>query len=507
MRGDFGICVWDPTDTHLWLMRDIIGTRTLYYDEIDDRLVFASRLEDLIATTKRPLEVRDDYVVSFVRRLSLIGVTPFSGVSAVGPAEAVCATRRGTRTRRLWAIDALRTVRYDDRGDYEAEFVRRFEHAIRRRLLSSAGSVTVELSGGLDSSSIACTAASLCCGEGRLEKQLYTLSNIYTSAESANESAFIGSVERWTKTPFIHLELDDQDIDDCTDHWQSSSPLIPEPRALFQGLMARAAVAMAQNGSDVLLSGAGGDNVMWSTVLYPPDLADALRAGQFASLHRSLVAWAKALQRSYLDLLINGSLWPILPRSLRWTRAIDTPPYFLRAELTKDSDVPDLGNDIASDYYRAPPGRRSRIRMVAHAIASIESGVDSAFPIGLSYPFLDRDFIEFCLAVPSEHIIRPDVNRSLQRRALRSILPPEILERTDKAPFSEVVARVLLRQRRRIMATMGQAPLQVVSRGYVRERILRQAIERCAVLSDAEVSELWMIWALEMWLRRVASRR
>jgi asparagine synthase (glutamine-hydrolysing) len=63
-------------------------------------------------------------------------------------------------------------------------------------------------------------------------------------------------------------------------------------------------------------------------------------------------------------------------------------------------------------------------------IASI--GLSPQFSVERRYPYLDRDLLEFIYAIPREQIVRPGQRRSLMRRALVGIVPPEILERRRK---------------------------------------------------------------------------
>src|SRR5260370_33480933 len=74
---------------------------------------------------------------------------------------------------------------------------------------------------------------------------------------------------------------------------------------------------MREKGGRVLLTGQGGDHLLWSCVEDSPELADLLVQCKLFRLHHCVRAWAQARRRSYLDLMWKGAVFPILPRRIR----------------------------------------------------------------------------------------------------------------------------------------------------------------------------------------------
>jgi len=120
------------------------------------------------------------------------------------------------------------------------------------------------------------------------------------------------------------------------------------------------------------------------------------------------------------------------------------------------------------------------------------------------YPYLDQNLIEFILSIPASQLLRPGERRSLMRRALAGIVPPEILSRRTK----QVGARtpvLALEKHWNELQSIYQTPLST-NLGYVREAQLLKTI------SDARAGKivplvrvLWTV-ALEYWLRDLAAR-
>lgn len=492
--GDFALSLWDSREKSLILLRDSIGSRTLYYTKVENTLFWASHLEDLLTVGNLSPDVNDDYVIKFIQRQPSIGLSPFNNVSVVRPGEALCLSETRTRTHRVWSIDALRTIEHSANESYEAEFEERFRHSVRRRLMS-AQCVAAELSGGFDSSSIVGVADALCREEG-LDTKLNTVSMIYEGPAS-DESAYIESVERLVRRPSVRIGIPSVTAE--TNGPRLRSSVLPSPKDMLGVSSVEVYQKLQEIGCDLILSGVGGDHLMWSAILYPPHLSDHLSRVRVLSLHRELMAWGRTLRRSYFDLLLNGAVRPVLPTWMRWRLTTDAPSSLLRRERVTDEG--DIGGDIADNYKHASPGQRSRIRMAAHAIASVEAGIGQAWPIGSTYPFLDRDFIEFCLAVPSRQMIKPDTMRSLQKRALARYLPADVAKRTDKATFDHFIAGAVLAERQRMLSLLRDAPLEVVRREYVCAEALKRAVDRCSVASATEVTDLWLVWGIEMWLR------
>jgi asparagine synthase (glutamine-hydrolysing) len=116
------------------------------------------------------------------------------------------------------------------------------------------------------------------------------------------------------------------------------------------------------------------------------------------------------------------------------------------------------------------------------------------------YPYLDRDLVDFLFRVPREQIVRPGRRRSLMRRALKELLPAEVLERRRKAYISRGPLIALREADKKVDATLTN-PL-IAELGFVDATALRCCFE--TVLRGEETDQwpyLLKVVVLEQWLQ------
>lgn len=128
------------------------------------------------------------------------------------------------------------------------------------------------------------------------------------------------------------------------------------------------------------------------------------------------------------------------------------------------------------------------------------------FGLEQRYPFFDRRLIEFCLALPFEQKLRDGWTRSILRRAMQDILPPDVQWRTDKGNQSITIRQRLVEERACLDAVILKDP-DIIDE-YIDITALRAAYDR--YLSDplgASEDDLFTIFLsvnLARWLRRSA---
>jgi asparagine synthase (glutamine-hydrolysing) len=401
----------------------------------------------------------------------------------------------------LWTLDASRSIHYRSDVEYERDFADIFRRAVRRRL-HGEGPFVAEVSGGLDSSSIACVADAVLADRSSPEHSLRTVSYVYDESSRDDETAFIKAVEQKTGRQAWHI-FESEVLPLAT---ASNVPftIIPSIRHVHGGFVHRLVGYMRSIGSTVLLRGVGGDHLMWSQVAYPPQLADYLRRLRLVQLHREAMAWAGELRRTYADMLLNGALWPLVPGPLRrFGRRRSTRLTLLRPEFRNRREVVDGWREICVHTRFASPSRRQQLKSVFDAILIVAVGYDQTWPIEMTYPFLDRDVIEFCVAAPIDQTLRRGQLRSLHRRALGGYLPEAVRMRTGKATFEESFARAVFRDHAQLKRWLSDDNLEVVKRGYVDRTAFRAAIDHTRSLTSADLGHLLTVIGAEIWLRNI----
>lgn len=499
LLGDFALALWDQAGGRLLLARDPFALRPLYYTSAGDVLLWASRLESLLCVGRVSREVNDEWVASYLIGRPDPTASPYRAIRAVPPAHTIAVSRgRIEPPRRFWQIDPEREVRFARDEEYEERFRELFLDSVRSRL-DAPGTVVCDLSGGLDSSSIACVAHHLVKAGTVPARRIATLSYIYDVSSSADERRWIRRVEEWTGEPGTHLTDAEHPF---LVRLEEPFSEIPMPRVCARELQEGVERTLERHGARVLLSGYAGDHVLVSQAASPALLGDLVRQGKLSELPAAFRFWNRTLGLPHLDLAWHGLIRPFLPRSLRLLDAevairkdawIDR--RFIRRTAMRERALEGTGG-------YGLPSRRERY-------ASVESAIEGAAcmyarwggrPFEVRFPFLDRRLVELCLACPTDQLLRNGEGRSLHRRALSGLVPTETLARKSKGGNLESILRAFAREGARLATLLGP-DARVFERGYVDRKELRKLLEKACVGLRVDVLSLLSVIALEAWLR------
>jgi len=504
LMGDFAMSLWDPRLHTLFLARDIVGARDLYYHMNSERIMWSSDLAALVDLCGVQLEVDENYVAAHLARLAEPGQTPFKGINAVASAHVTIIKQGRSESKRYWGLNPLNRIRYKSDADYEEHFRHLFREAVQSRLRSD-GPVWCDLSGGLDSSSIVCLAHQLVASGKAPVRQIETVSYVHDEAPTSTELKFIGYVEEWIGRMGHHILESEFPIFSAA-HFRSS--IVPNTLDIFRAYYDELNRVMAEAGSRVRLSGNGGDEILNSIPNPAADLMDSLVQGRCLQLHRDLKLWSQDRKQPYLKLFWEEALLPSLPRGLRVLLRhgpVKRLPVWLRPEFVRGTGFADLllGPDDAFGF-RLPSDRLQSISFLC-AVRELSGGFMRLLQnVEIRLPFLHRPLVEFILAVPKEQRARPGETRSLQRRALRGLVPPEILKRKGKGNPIEALSRAIVREHDALRSLLTNSC--AAKYGYVNQQAVSRAVEKIKY-GDLRSLEIFRLIPLEAWLRLVQQKR
>jgi len=500
--GDFALSLWDPHAHSLLLARDVIGPRTLYYHQNDERIIWSTDLGSLLDVANIPLEINDEYVAGFLTSLPEPGLTPYRHINGVPPAHAVVVSDGVLRTRRFWGLEPDREIRYRSDAEYEDHFRHVFREAVRCRLRVD-GPVWSELSGGMDSSSIVCMAHDILKRGEAQASSLNTVSRVFDEAANSDERRYIEPVEQKIGKPGLHLS---------EDKYRMSAPLDPDYVPVIPSYIANIAAycravntAMKQSGSRVLLSGLGGGELLLADGDPFPELADHLVQLKWISLYRGLRAWSEAMNKTPSKVFWKNVLLPLLPKNLQFgrKRGLNRILHFYNREFVKRMRLRERLGGPPDIFGFRRPGGRYQSTLFQFLPRQISSGFWQEFnDVEYSYPGTDRRLIEFLTAIPFEQRARPKEGKSILRRALRDLLPAELLYRTERRiTIQPAAARAAVRERDRIRETFANS--RAAAHGY-----LDSAAVTAACDESKKQPEMFVISLLpfENWIRSVERR-
>ncbi len=495
--GDFALALWDPLTRKLLLARDPFGVRPLFYRLESGRLLWATRLEPLLSATGIKAEPDDAWVGNHLARAANVERTPYRGFLALPPGHSLEVTREGQRLTRFWSLRPGEALRLGSDAEYEERLRELFLDAVRARM-PVEGPVFAELSGGVDSSSVACMARHVLDERGAPPSELHTVSFTYEHSTTADETPFIRIVEEQLGQAGLHVG----EAHLAFPSLAAPSPEVPTYTHCFRGQYDRIGELMRERGARVLLTGVAGDALFWSEVAAPLELADLLGQGQPGAFLASLRTWKQVQEEPYLQLLWRGGLRPLLPewvqRRLRPPHPVPAwvaPAFAAQWGLSEQQHLAHDGGGFALPSQRAHHGYiQSDINTVSWLYCC-----NGASLIEVAHPFLHRPLVEFCMALPLNQLLRGRETRSLHRRALRGLLPERIARRRSKQGPEEAFYRAFARQWARVEELLKDA--RIVQRGYVEPVSFRETLQQARFGLGTSLVQVMKALALEYWLR------
>lgn len=477
--GDWSFAVWDAARRVVHLARDYMGARPLFYC-IDSRYIaWSSDLAGLVTRTGRAHALSDRFAAAFMSLRLSPDITPYRGVYAVPPGVCVSVSANGRVTsRQFWTLEAGE-IRYPDPRLYEEQLYALWRDAVQSRLRTD-GIVWAELSGGLDSSSVACMADRLIRGGDVPARDLRLVSHATLQSPEGDERRFIAEVERQAGVTSVIVGVEDhQERIDPDRAWVT-------PHALH-GVGLEMASRVRAGGGRVVLSGRLGDAVMGCQPDNSVAVFDDLAVGAVSTALRNVRAWSRATRKPFLEVALR-LLSPDVHRP------------------------PDTGVDLLSPALQSllgdirpvavPAGLRRSKRVLARMVLGYSSSARLDIPdrspdLVYTYPFAHRPLVEFMLAIPGEQLSAPGATRSLMRRAFAGLVPARILRRNSKGYYPPAAFRAA----RRLVASMVPVTdLEVVQRGWIDPGQLRSAIQALTDGGGQTGGDIHAVLRLEAWL-------
>jgi asparagine synthase (glutamine-hydrolysing) len=501
LRGMFAFAIWDDRSQELWLVRDRLGIKPLYYCMHHGRFVFASEIKALL--TDRQLERRVDEE-SFFHYLSFLTcpapATMFEGIRKVPAATWMRVTLDGAvREARYW--DALTAAQHRgaiDEDEYARELLQGLEESVRLHAESDVP-VGVFLSGGVDSS----TNAVLFSKTVRSPVRTFSVGYEGENASYPNELAYARRVAASVGAEHHEVMLRP---DDLMSFLPRMAHLQDEPIAdpvcvpvYYVSKLAR------DNGVKVCQVGEGADELFcgyesWATALALqrmnrwPVPRIAKRAGlaalgacgqrnsfRYEWLRRGAegvpIFWggAEAFTETEKVKLLGQRLKGVFQGRTSWEAL---------APIRRRFDEHGGGDDLAWMTYvdlcfRLPELLLMRVDKMSMGV-SLEGRV----------PFLDHRFVEFAVGVPSSLKFRNGRLKHLLKHAVRNLLPPEIIQRR-KQGFG-----VPLREW--ITGALGREAHQVLERFCERTDLLDPVAVR-ELLARGDGNKTWYLLNFALW--------
>lgn len=453
LNGIFAFAIWEHTKKRLFLARDRIGVKPLFFAEIPKGLVFGSEIKALLKHPAVPHEIDANGIAEIL--LMGPGRTPgygvFRTIREVKPAHCSYYTKDGLLLSPYWS---LHTAEHKDNFAQTAEKVRFLvSDSVKRQLVSDVPIGTF-LSGGLDSSLL----SSLACQE--LQRKHETLqifsvdyqdNNRYfqkSRFQPTNDTGFIHSMERYLG---------------CIHHWTVlDTPMLAA--ALYDAMIARDLPGMVDVDSSLLLF--------------------------CREIRKHVIV---ALSGECADELFGGYPWyrdaDIRKKNgFLWAQSIDYRIQFLKPELAELLD----GHEYVQNAYNktiaaaekldgeSPLESRMREMMrlnfdwFMQTLLDRKDRMSMYSALEVRVPFCDYRIAEYLYNVPWEYKDWDGYEKGLLRTAMQDYLPAEVLWR-KKSPYPKTHNPSYLKTVSQMLAEVmadKNAPVFQIIRRDILERLL-----------------------------------
>ncbi len=474
LNGMFAFAIWDKRERKLFLARDRMGIKPLYYTE-DGIFAFASELKSLIPILKKK-EI-DPFALSTYLSLGYV-LSPHTilrGVKKLPQGHFAVWKDGKVAVERYWEIGGDSSVKsFGDREEVVRVVRSLIDDAVRTRLHADVP-LGVLLSGGLDSAVITAVAS-------RYKPHLKTFTVGFES-EGYDERKYARLVAESFNTDHRDILVGPQ----IEDVFHTVMDFVDEPIADEALVPTYLISRLASRDVKVVLTGEGGDESFGG---YPRYLLSILsdKIGDVAFLRvvsRIFSPFLRERERAYLRRLFSGER-DTLKRNLRWL-SIFTEDEKRRLCAEKLSEFEFSGRGIESLF------QFDLTRWLPDDVLQKLDRTTMANSIEGRVPLLDHQLVSYCAGIDSRLKLRGFDTKFLLKIAYRDVLPEKILRRRKHgflSPFTEWFDDNFLHMCRSILSHSKFDPT------YTREIIDNAKRDRgCA-------KKLWSLVVFELWRQK-----
>jgi len=514
MRGMFAFAIWDLKLKKLFLARDRLGIKPLYYTLYGGDLSFASEVKALLALPGLPVRVNPRSIGRYLSFRFVPGPeTMFEHILKLQPGHTLtyhCAGKRAY-LRRYWRLEDVGRPQAADDEEYVATVRSLLGESVSSHLTTEVP-VGCFLSGGLDSSSIVALA------DGFSDGSLTTFATGFTGHGPTRDYDYAEfdearMVSRHFGTDHHEVRLSAGDITGVLPQlaWHLDEPL-GDPTAIPLFFLAREARKLVT----VALLGEGADELFAGYDLY--------RTGRIADRFRLLPPFVRRRILAPLE-----QAWPDGMRGKDFLRRAGTPVgerYFCAGQLFNDREKlflldPALAGSMdTEDPIRLIGELTERVSGLSSldqmlyldtmlwlpddVLLKVDK-VGMAHALELRVPFLDHRLVEFAFAMPPELKMRGRTAKYVLRRAMAPLLPAGIANR-PKVSFPVPITDLMARSFHRWAADLLTAK-PATERGYYSRRGLDRLLAAAAGGRNSSGRQLFALVMLELWHQTFIDRR
>lgn len=509
LKGMFAFAIWDERDKTLFLARDRVGIKPIYYYLEPRSLIFASEMKAILADPSVKTEIDHLMIDRFLTYLYLPGSeTLIKGLVKLSPGHYLVLKNGVVSIKQYWDLkyeNPLRNIRYEDAIQELRTLLRRtvIDHMI------SDVPVGVLLSGGVDSTGILRYAVE------QTDKPIHTFTMGFTGAEFADERPYARMAAKRYGTVHQEMTMTASEFQNFLPKyvWHMEEPIC-EPPAVALYIVAHLA---SKSSVKVLLSGEGGDEAFggyqnYRNLLILEKLKSAF--GHSKGLLRlglkSLAAFGWHRVGKYANLIDL----PLSEYYLSRTSMPDTIFNHTKSDLYTKEFADSLGrntSDLPTRRLFEHVGSQSHLNQMLYVdtkswlpddLLVKADKMTMATSVELRVPLLDHQVLEFAASLPYDFKVRGWSTKRVLKAALKESVPKAIIKR-KKTGFPVPYDLWLRREMKEFVYDTLLSEKTNLASYFSRRKIEEMLL--CQQQAKGCSTEVFSLLVLDLWLRRFAN--
>ena len=454
LNGQFALGLWDSRKKELFLARDRLGIRPLFYSVNNGRLAFASEIKALMADSNmdRTLDIEALSDV-FTCWAPLGPLTPFKEVRQLLPGQYASFSTAGMQIESYWQPPfSVSGHSHRSLGEWTEELTGLLYDATRIRLRADVP-VGAYLSGGLDSTYISSLV------RRSFNNRLCTFSVGFTDSRF-DETPFQQRAVKALGTDHRSVQCSEKDIGEIFPHviWHTETPILrtaPAPLFKLSGLV-------RENHFKVVLTGEGADEVFAGYNIFKEDKVrrfwarqpdSKLRPRLLERLYPYVFSQGNGRARAFLEGFFRKSLTqlesPAYSHMIRWANTSSLKAFFSDELQGHVATLPDFAerhiSTLPADFMSWDPLARAQytemtIFLSNYLLSSQGDRMAMGHSVEGRFPFLDHRVVEFACRIPVHYRLNGLDEKFILKQVAGDLVPPELISR-PKQPYRAPISR------------------------------------------------------------------
>jgi len=512
LRGMFAFAIWDRTKRSLFMARDRLGIKPLYYLHDGDRLLFGSEIKAILAYPGVKPEFDRSTLAEYLAFGYISGEqSMYAGIRKLMPGHILIAEETGhIQISQYWDLE----VKADDGGRPRDYYVSRYRNELEQCVASHLMSdvpLGVFLSGGLDSSAVAALTT-------KIRKEPIETFSVGYGEEAFSELPYARAVAEHLKSRHheVHLSRDEffQSLPRLI--WHEDEPVVwPSSVSLYY--VAR----LARERVTVVLTGEGSDETLGGYTRYAWTLINARMDRVYRGVTPAAVR--KMLRKGIVTSPLPGAVKRKLEHTFLGRDGASWPSFYFDnffsafSAAEQEQLLTPKARESASDayagsmrYWNDSAGDLlhrllyTDIKTYLVELLMKQDQMSMAASVESRVPFLDHELVEFTASIPAKYSIDGMAGKSILKAAVEDLLPRSIVYR-KKMGFPTPWAYWLEGSAiDRLQAQLTEA--RTLERGLFRPEAIRQIFNEHRAGYRDHGNRIWRLLNLELWFRTCVER-